>query len=138
MERFFSLNHLSIQRLYDLYREAYKVGKQIIEYDEPGIEGHHEITLSEKMILENISPKNHNYLVYQKGMDDDADCIRVGFGLTAYSFIRVYIEMDNSYLNQFAKDYSLDVWRQNEHGKMVEHPFSEFYLPEPLERHHLN
>jgi uncharacterized membrane protein len=46
--------------------------------------------------------------------------------------------MDNSCLNQFAKDYSLDVWRQNEHGQMVEHPFNEFYLPEPVKRHNLN
>ena len=90
MERFFPLKHLTVEQLRDLYRDACKAGKQIIEYDEPGIEGHHEITLSGKMILENISPKNHNYLVYQKGMDDDVDCIRIGFGLTGYSFIRVY------------------------------------------------
>lgn len=127
MERFFSLDHLSAQRLHNLYKEAYKVGKRIIEYDEEGVEGHKEISLSEKMILENISPKNHNYLVYQEGMDDDVDCIRIGFGLTDYSFIHVYIEMEHSHLKQFAKDYSLDIWRQNENGKMVEHPFNEFY-----------
>jgi hypothetical protein len=130
MERFFSLNHLSTQRLHNLYREAYRKGTQIIEYDEPGVEGHTEIALSEKMILENIRRENHNYLVYQKNMADDTDCIRIAFGLTDYSFITVYIETSLALLDGFAKDYALEVWEQNEGGEMVEHPFSDFYLPE--------
>jgi len=106
------------------------VGKQIIEYDEPGIEGHREIFLSGKMILENISRKNHNYLAFQKDMAGQADCIRIAFALTGYSFITVYIETALSYLDRFAEDYSLDRWTQNQGGVMAVHPFSDFYLPE--------
>lgn len=127
MERIFLLDHLSTQQLHDLYKEARKVGTQIIEYDEPGIEGYKEIVLPEKMILENINSKNYNYMVYHEGLVDEKDCITISLDLTGYSFIHVYIEMDLSYLKQFVKNYSLNVWRQDENGKMVEHPFSKFY-----------
>jgi hypothetical protein len=43
MERFFPLKHLTVEQLRDLYRDACKVGKLLIEYDKPGMEGHYEI-----------------------------------------------------------------------------------------------
>jgi hypothetical protein len=43
MERFFPFAQLSAEQLRDLYCDVRKVGKLIVEYDQPGVEGRYEI-----------------------------------------------------------------------------------------------
>ena len=80
MERFFPLKHLTVGQLRDLYRDACKVGKLLVEHDQPGVEGHYEINLPEDEILKNISDENQNYLVFHENFENKPDAIIVASG----------------------------------------------------------
>ena len=127
MERFFSLKHLSRERLHELYREAVGVGTRLVEYDRPGVSGHYDVQLPEEDILRNIRPGDENYLVYHKGCEDFPDASSVVFPLAEHPYITVYVDFDNSLLDGFAAKYALGEWWQMEGDRQQTYPFSEFY-----------
>jgi hypothetical protein len=138
MERFFPLNHLTVEQLHDLYRDACKVGKLLVEYDQPGAEGHYEVNLPEDEILKNISSESQNYLVFHENFENEPDATTVAFPLSGHPFTTAYIDIDNARLDWFVKKYSLTEWWQMEGGERKYYPFAKFYTLEPIKRHLLN
>ncbi|KAA6318258.1 hypothetical protein EZS27_031714 [termite gut metagenome] len=138
MERFFSLAHLTVEQLCELYRDARKVGKLIVEYDQPGVEGTYEIPLSDEVILKNISSKNQNYLVFHEDFEGYPDMTTISFALAEHPFTTVYIDIDNNRLDGFVKKYGLTEWWQMEGSERKHYPFTRFYTLEPMKRHYLN
>ena len=138
MERFFPLKHLAVEQLRDLYRDACKVGKLLIEYDQPGTEGHYGITLSDDEILKNISVECQNYFVFHEDFEDFPDATTVAFPLSQHPFTTAYIDIDNARLNWFVKKYGLAEWWQMEWDEKKYYPFARFYTLEPMKRNNLN
>lgn len=138
MERFFPLGHLTTEQLRDLYRDASKVGKLLVEYDQPGVEGHYEVNLPEDVILKNISGESQNYLVFHEDFEDEPDATTVAFPLSEHPFTTAYIDIDNARLDWFVKKYSLTEWWQMEGSERKQYPFAKFYMLEPMKRHLLN
>ncbi len=138
MERFFSLKHLTIEQLRNLYRDACKVGKLLVEYDQPGVEGHYEVNLPDDEILKNISGESQNYLVFHEDFEDFPDATMVAFPLPQHPFTTAYIDIDNDQLSWFAKKYGLVEWWQMEGSEQKYYSFSKFYTLEPMKRHNLN
>lgn len=138
MERFFPLNHLTVEQLRDLYRDAYQVGKLLVEYDQPGVEGHYEVNLPEDEILKNISGESQNYLVFHEDFEDEPDATTVAFSLSEHPFTTAYIDFDNARLDWFVKKYGLTEWWQMEGSERKHYPFAKFYTLEPMKRHLLN
>lgn len=138
MERFFSLAHLTVDQLHELYRDACKVGKLLVEYDKPREEGYYEIPLPEDVILGNIGTGNHNHLVFHEDFDDFPDATTVVFPLAGHLFMTAYIDIDNTRLDWFVKKYGLDEWWQMEGEERKYYPFSKFYTLELMKRRDLN
>lgn len=138
MERFFPLNHLTVEQLRDLYRDACKVGKLLVEYDQPGAEGYYEVNLPEGEILKNISGASQNYLVFHEDFEDEPDATTVAFPLSEHPFTTAYIDIDNARLDWLVKKYSLMQWWQMEGSERKQYPFAKFYTLEPMKRHLLN
>ena len=138
MERFFSLNHLTVEQLRDLYRDACIVGKLLVEYDQPGVEGHYEVNLPEDEIMKNMGSEGYNYLVFHEDFEGYPDAVTVAFSMTGHPFTTAYIDMDSTRLDWFAKKYSLSQWWQMEGSERKHYPFSEFYTLEPMKRHRWN
>ena len=138
MERFFPLKHLTVDQLQDLYRDARKVGKLLVEYDKPGTEGHYELTLSDEEILKNISAECNNYFVFHENFEDDPDMITIGFPLSKQVFMTAYIDVENLWLDWFVKKYNLAEWWQMEWKEKKHYPFSKFYELESVKRHDPN
>lgn len=138
MERFFPLNHLAVEQLCDLFRDACKVGKLLVEYDQLGAEGHYEVNLPEDEILKNISIESHNYLVFHEAFEDEPDATTVAFSLSGHPFTTAYVDIDNARLDWFVKKYSLTEWWQMEGSERKHYPFAKFYMLEPMKRHLLN
>lgn len=138
MERFFPLNHLTAEQLRELYRDACKVGKLLVEYDQPGAEGHYEVNLPEGEILKNISGASQNYLVFHEDFEDEPDATTVAFPLSEHPFTTAYIDIDNARLDWFVEKYSLTQWWQMEGSERKQYPFAKFYTLEPMKRHNLN
>lgn len=138
MERFFSLNHLTVEQLRDLYHDACTVGKLLVEYDKPGEQEYCNISLPEDEILKNISCEGYNYLVFHEDFEGYPDAVTVSFSMTGHPFTTAYIDMDNTRLDWFAKEYSLAQWWQMEESERKHYPFSEFYTLEPMKRHRWN
>lgn len=138
MERFFSLEHLTAEQLHDLYRDASRVGKLIVQYDKPGVQEYYEINLPEDEILKNIRPESHNYLVFHENTDDFPDATTVAFHMAMHPFTTVYIDFDNARLDGFVKKYELYRWWQMEGETRKEFPFDEFYTHEPMKRRNIN
>lgn len=126
MERFFTLKHLSRERLHDLYHEAVKVGTLLVEYDKPGEEGHYDVSLPEEDILANIRPGEHNYVAVHEKMEDLDDATVVTFPLVGHPHMTAYIDIDNSHIEGLAERYGLTEWWQMEAGERRYYPFSEF------------
>jgi len=131
MERFFSLEHLTVERLRDLCRDALRVGKLVVEYDRPMEEGHYEMTLPEETILANICVGNRNHLVYQENLEGFPDATTVSFPLAGQLYMTAYIDIDNSLLGGLVEKYGLDEWWQMEGAEKRHYPFSEFYTTGP-------
>jgi hypothetical protein len=123
LERFFPLKHLTIEQLHDLYRDACRVGKRIIEYDRPGEEGCYDIPLAEEVVLRNILPGEDNYLVFHENSEDFPDATIAVFPLKGRPFTTVYIDFDSSHLDWFAKKYGLTEWWQMEGDKEMHYPY---------------
>lgn len=138
MERFFPLNHLTVEQLRDLYRDACQVGKLLVEYDQPGIKGHYEVNLPEDEILKNISGENQNHLVFHEDFEGDPDATTIAFPLSEHPFTTAYIDIDNARLDWFVEKYDLTQWWQMEGSERKQYPFAKFYTLEPMKRHHLN
>ncbi|OJU36924.1 MAG: hypothetical protein BGN96_04285 [Bacteroidales bacterium 45-6] len=138
MERFFPLNHLTAEQLHDLYRDACKVGKRLVEYDQPGEEGHYEVNLSDDETLKNISDESQNYLVFHENFEDEPDATIIAFSLSSHPFTTAYIDIDNTRLDWFVKKYGLTQWWQMEGSERKYYPFAKFYTVEPMKRHLLN
>ena len=138
MERFFPLKHLEVEQLCDLYRDACNVGKLLIEYDQPGMEEHYEITLSDDEILKNISVECQNHFVFHEDFEGFPDATTVAFPLSQHPFITAYIDIDNARLDWFVKKYGLVEWWQMEGSEQKYYPFSKFYTLEPMKRHNFN
>lgn len=138
MERFFPLNHLTVEQLRDLYRDACQVGKQLVEYDQPGVEGHYEVNLPEDEILKNISGESQNYLVFHEDFEGDPDATTIAFPLLEHPFTTAYVDIDNNRLDWFVKKYNLSEWWQMEGSERKQYPFTRFYTLEPMKRHKLN
>jgi len=138
MERFFPLKHLTVEQLRDLYRDACKVGRLLIEYDKPGTEGHYEITLSDDEILKNISVECQNHFVFHEDFEDFPDATTVVFSLSQHPFTTAYIDIDNIRLDWFVKKYGLVEWWQMEGSEQKYYPFSKFSTLEPMKRHNFN
>lgn len=138
MERFFPLEHLTTGQLRRMYRDARKLGKLLIEYDQPGVEGHYELDLPEDQVLENISAESQNYLVFHENFENEPDATTVAFLLLKYPFTTVYVDIDNARLNWFVKKYSLMQWWQMKGSGQKYYPFARFYTLEPVKRHLLN
>jgi hypothetical protein len=138
MERFFPLNHLTVEQLRDLYRDACQVGKLLVEYDQPGIEGHYEVNLPEDEILKNINGESQNYLVFHEDFEGDPDATTIAFPLLEDPFTTAYIDIDNARLDWFVKKYNLTQWWQVEGSERKHYPFTQFYTLEPMKRHLLN
>ena len=138
MERFFPLKHLTVGQLRDLYRDACKVGKLLVEHDQPGVEGHYEINLPEDEILKNISDENQNYLVFHENFENEPDATIIAFSLSPHPFTTAYIDIDNARLDWFVKKYGLAEWWQMEGDERKHYPFTKFYTLEPVKRHNLN
>lgn len=135
MERFFPLGHLTTKQLRDLYRDACKVGKLLVEYDQPGVEGHYEVNLPEDEILKNISADNKNGFVFHEDFEDFPDGFMISFPLSEHPFTTVYIDIDNARLDWFVKKHSLTEWWQVEGSERKHYPFTRFYTLEPMKRH---
>jgi hypothetical protein len=86
------------------------------------------------MTLENIASGDDNYLVFHEDFDDFPDAISVVFPLPDHSYMTVYVDMDNMYLDRFAEKYGLAEWRQREGHEDKYYPFSRFYTLEPMKR----
>ena len=138
MERFFPLKHLTEGQLRDLYRDACKVGKLLVEHDKPGVEGHSEITLSDDEILKNIHTECQNHFVFHEDFEGFPDAVTVAFPLSGYPFTTAYIDIDNALLDWFVKKYGLTQWWQMEGDERKYYPFTKFYTLEPVKRHNLN
>lgn len=138
MERFFSLEHLTVDRLRDLYRDALKVGKLLIEYDRPGEEGHRNMNLPEDVILKNISADDQNCFIFHEDDEDYTDAIMIAFPLKEYSYTTAYIDIDNNKLDWFVEKYALTEWWQKEGSERKYYPFSKFYTLQPMKRHRWN
>ncbi|MEA4808671.1 hypothetical protein SDC9_32346 [bioreactor metagenome] len=138
MERFFPLKHLTVEQLRDLYRDACKVGRLLVEYDKPGEQEYKEITLPEDVILKNISGGNQNYIVFHEDFEGYPDATTVAFSLSEYPFTTAYIDIDNARLDWFAKKYGLAEWWQMEGDERKDYPFTRFYTLEPMKRHQFN
>jgi hypothetical protein len=127
MERFFSLKHLTPKQLHDLYHDAVKVGKLLVEYDRPGESGHYDVRLPEEDILRNIRPGGENHLIFHKDHEDFPNATSVVFPMVEHPFITVYIDFDNSRLDWFADKYGLTEWWQMDGDKRQTYLFSDFY-----------
>jgi hypothetical protein len=127
MERFFSLSHLTRERLHDLYRDACKVGRRDIYYAKQIEQEYYWITLPEGEILRNIRSGNSNYVLFRQNTGDYEDATTVAFPLAEHPYVTVYIDIDNSLFDRFAEKYGLDEWWQMEGGKRRDYPLSEFY-----------
>jgi hypothetical protein len=138
MERFFPLKHLTAEQLRDLYRDARKVGKLMVEYDKPGEQEYYAINLSDDEILKNISVNSANYLVFHEDFENFPDATTVAFPLAEHPFTTAYIDIDNTRLDWFVKKYGLAEWWQMEGSERKHYPFSKFYTLEPMKRHNLN
>jgi hypothetical protein len=138
MERFFPLKHLTVEQLRDLYRDACKVGKLLVEYDQPGVEGHYEVNLPEDEIPKNISGESQNYLVFHEDFEDEPDATTLAFPLSEHPFTTAYIDIDNARLDWFVKKYGLTEWWQMEGSERKQYLFTRFYTLEPMKRHLLN
>lgn len=138
MERFFSLKHLTVEQLRDLFRDACQLGKLLVEYDQPGAEGHCDVNLPEDEILKSISSDSRNYLVFHEDFEDEPDTTTVVFTLSGHPFTTAYIDIDNARLDWFVKKYSLLQWWQMEGSERKQYPFAKFYTLEPMKRHLLN
>lgn len=138
MERFFSLKHLTTDRLRDLYRDACKAGKLLVEYDKPGEKGDYDINLPEDEILKSISSDCQNYLVFHEDFEDWPDSVTLAFPLSEHPFMTAYIDFDNARLNWFVKKYGLNQWWHMVGNQRVYLPYSEFYILEPMKRHRWN
>lgn len=138
MERFFPLGHLTTEQLRDLYRDVCQVGKLLVEYDQPGIEGHYEVNLPEDEILKNISGESQNYLVFHEDFEDCPDATTVAFPLSDHPFTTAYVDIGNARLDWFVEKYGLTEWWQMEGSERRHYPFSKFYVLEPMKRHRWN
>lgn len=138
MERFFSLKHLTVEQLRDLFHDACQVGKLLVEHDQPGAEGYYDVNLPEDEILKNISCDSRNYLIFHEDFEDEPDTTTVAFSLSGHPFITAYIDIDNARLDWFVKKYSLLQWWQMEGSERKHYPFTKFYTLEPMKRHLLN
>ncbi len=132
MERFFSLSHLTLEQLRNLYLDARRVGTMLVEYDKPREEGHFELNLPETVILDNIAAGNENYIVFHEDFEDFPDKTSVVFPLAHHPYTTVYIDFNNALLKGFAEKYGLSQWRQREGDKDKYYPFSRFYTLEPM------
>ncbi|GHU88850.1 hypothetical protein FACS1894155_04550 [Bacteroidia bacterium] len=109
MERFYPLFDFSTQLLCELFADACKVGKLLVEYDKPGEEGSYEIpNFPMDEIFCNISSGCHtNYFVYMKNHEDWPDGIRIGMPLLEPMHTTAYVDMDISHLDWFVEKYKL-------------------------------
>ncbi len=114
MERFFSLSHLTLEQLRNLYLDARRVGTMLVEYDKPREEGHFELNLPETVILDNIAAGNENYIVFHEDFEDWPDATTIAFPLKNHPYTTAYIDLDNTVLTRFAEKYDLAEWWQME------------------------
>ncbi len=127
MERFFSLSHLTLEQLRELFSDGYEMGKLIIEYDRPFVQDYYEIVLPREEILKNICAKAHNYIVFHRDFEDMPNATTVAFPLTEHPNTTAYVEVDNTHLKELAEKYHLTEWWQMEGDKRVHYPFNMFY-----------
>jgi len=132
MERFFFLNHLTTEQLRELYLDASRVGRKSVHYARPIEQVFYEMTLPEEEIWRNIGVGNHCFIAFRQNFDDCEDATTVGFPMAEHPFVTVYIDIDNSLLDRFAKKYYLEEWWQMEGEKSRYYPFSEFYRTMPM------
>jgi hypothetical protein len=109
MERFYPLFDFTTEQLCELFTDACKVGTLLVEYDEPGEEGHYEIpNFPMDEILSNISSRCHtNYFVLMKDHEDWPDGLRVAMPLLAHPHMTAYVDFDCSHLDWFVDKYEL-------------------------------
>ena len=139
MERFFSLAHLTVEQLRNLYLDAAEVGKLLVEYDKPREEGHYDVTaLPESEILAGIAVGDDNYIVFHEDFEDWPDATTVAFPLTNHPYTTAYIDLDNTFLDFFAEKYRLAEWWQMEGSRRKYYLFSRFYALEPMKRSDIN
>ncbi len=140
MERFFLLKHLTVEQLRELYCDACKVGKLLVEYDQPGVEGHYEVNLSDDEILKNITAVSDNGFAYYEDHEDFADGVMLSFALIGKPFTTAYINIgiDNLRLDWFVRKYGLAQWWQVEGSERRQYPFTKFYTLESMKQHKFN
>ncbi len=138
MERFFPLKHLTGEQLCDLYRDARKIGKLLVEYDKPGEQEYYDIHLPEDEILKNIGSDGYNYLVFHEDFEGYPDATTIAFSLTEHPFTTAYIDIDNARLDWFVEKYALTEWWQMEGNERKHYTFNQFYTLEPMKRHRWN
>ena len=134
MERFITLKHLTIPQLHDLYHDACRVGKQVVQYDKPLEQEYYEISLPDEVILRNIRGGNQSFIVFYQDIEDFPDSTTIAFRLAEYPYVTVYIDIDSARLDWFAEKYHLDEWWQMEGEKSRYYSFREFYSLEPIKR----
>lgn len=132
MERFFSLDHFTTDRLCEMYRDAREWGNQLIEYDYPGEKGQRYLNLSPEEIESNISHELHNYIVFQEDHEMEPDRMTIAFGLLNYPHTYVYIDCENYLVEYFAPKYGLIQWYRLIGEEREYFPYSKFFTLEPM------
>ena len=130
MELFFSLSHLTVEQLRDLYLDATRVGKLLVEYDKPHEDVYDLSFLPEDVILENIFICDDNYIVFHENFEDWPDATTIAFPLKNHPYTTAYIDLDNTVLTRFAEKYDLAEWWQMEGSR--------FYTLKPMKCSDIN
>jgi hypothetical protein len=112
-ECFYSINHLSTERLRELYRTYRSRGWVDFDYYKLMPAGVHPPELSDAEILLNIDAEvEKNYFVLMLDHEDEEDGVMIGFGMSYYPDFGAYLHLPPELLNELAEKYALHVYRE--------------------------
>ncbi|KAA6327007.1 hypothetical protein EZS27_023956 [termite gut metagenome] len=112
-ERFYSITHLSTERLRELYSSYRKHGWVDGDYYDLIPDGVTPPELPDEEILFNIDAGNeHNYFVFMAHHEDEEDGVMIGFGLSDYPSFAVYLHLPPEMLDELIEKYSLHDFKE--------------------------
>ena len=120
VERFYSIGHLSMEQLRELYLTYREHGWVDAQYHKLMPAGVHPPKLSVAEILFNIDAEHeHNYFVFMLDHEDEEDGVMIGFGMSCHSDFSVYLHLPPELLDEIVEKYSLPVKHEDNSNTMT-------------------
>jgi hypothetical protein len=127
VEQFYSIGHLTTERLRELFTTYRSRGWVDFEYHRL-MHGVVPPELADDEVVANIHAENpHNYFVFMLGIEDEQDGVMIGFGLTNHPDFGAYLHLDESLLDEIVEKYALKPTRTT-----TERPLWEWDKNSPL------